>query len=105
MVVGASIGEMLIPLTVANVSFKWYSPVTFLYILLACSIGGLFIYAALLAIGRPLAQAKQAGGSHSRTVVVHEEDEELLPSGIKATSPFDDADKSQPSAAYGTFKR
>jgi len=60
LVVGASVGEMLIPLTVANISFKWFSLVTFLYILLACSAGGFLTYAAIVLIGRPLLLAKQA---------------------------------------------
>jgi Flp pilus assembly protein protease CpaA len=90
MVVGAWIGEMLIPLTVANVSFKWYNPVTFLYILLACSIRGLFVYVAMLLIGRPLAQAKQA----SRHATIVDEDEEL------SSGAFGDSSKSP---AYGTF--
>jgi hypothetical protein len=92
MVVGASIGEMLIPLTVANVSFKWYNPVTFLYILLACSIGGLFVYLAMLVIGRPLALAKQA----SRHATIVDEDEEL------SSGAFGPGDSSK-SPAYGTF--
>jgi hypothetical protein len=91
MVVGASIGEMLIPLTVANVSFKWYDPVSFLFILLGCSVAGLAIFICIFLIGRPLAQAKQAAVALNTVVV--DEDAELL--GV--------VEASHGKEAYGTF--
>lgn len=87
MVVGASLGEMLIPLTVANISFDWYQPISFLYILLACAVAGLLIYGAIVIVGQPLARAKQNTVDLSAAVICEE----------------DAMTESQ--QAYGTFER
>jgi hypothetical protein len=100
MVVGASLGEMLIPLMVANVSFNWYSPVTFLYILLACSICGLFIYVAMLVVGHPIKKDPHHRRSHSG-ILVEEEDEDEEGGGGEAWMSL--ATHQSYDGAYGTF--
>jgi hypothetical protein len=100
MVVGASLGEMLIPLTVANVSFNWYSPVTFLYILLACSVAGLLIYVSMLVVGRPIKKDPNHR-THSGIVVEEEDDEEFIGGGGEAWMSL--AGQHHQDGAYGTF--
>ncbi|ELR17151.1 transporter, major facilitator subfamily protein [Acanthamoeba castellanii str. Neff] len=100
MVVGASLGEMLIPLTVANVSFNWYSPVTFLYILLACSVAGLLIYVSMLVVGGPIKKDPNHR-SHSDIVVEEEDDEEFIGGGGEAWMSL--ASQHHQDGAYGTF--
>jgi hypothetical protein len=90
MVVGASLGEMLIPLAVANVSFKWYEPVTFLYILLACSAASLAVYISMLIVGQPIKK-----DPHKHVAIVIEEE---LGESLQLTSKANED-------AYGTFVR
>ncbi len=58
MVVGASFGEMAIPLFVAKM-FAWSGPTSFLYILLFCSVAGLAVYGGTVITGGMTAKGKK----------------------------------------------
>ncbi len=51
MVVGASLGEMLVPLLVANL-FVTPGPISLMIVLLACAIAGFMVWLIINAVGR-----------------------------------------------------